>query len=64
MQNGYIENFNGRLRGECLNRQWFKNITEAREIITGWCFEYNKERPHSSLKNMIPEEYAISLQSM
>lgn len=64
MQNGYIESFNGRLRDECLNQHWFKNITEAREIIMRWCFEYNKERPHSSLKNMTPEEYAISLQSM
>lgn len=61
MQNGYIESFNGRLRDECLNQHWFKNIADAREKITKWRIEYNTERPHSSLGNMTPEEYAATL---
>lgn len=61
MQNGFIESFNGRLRDECLNQHWFKNIADAREIITRWRIEYNTERPHSSLGNMTPEEYAATL---
>lgn len=60
MQNGYIESFNGRLRDECLNQNWFRTVTEARQIITAWRDEYNKERPHSSLGNQTPKEYAAT----
>ena len=60
MQNGYIESFNGKLRDECLNENWFRNIAEARQIITAWRESYNKERPHSSLGNQTPGEYAAS----
>ena len=61
MQNGYIESFNGKLRDECLNQNWFKNITHAREIISLWREEYNHERPHSALGNLAPQEYASTL---
>lgn len=61
MQNGYIESFNGKLRDECLNQNWFKNITHAREIISLWREEYNHERPHSALGNLTPQEYANTL---
>jgi len=64
MQNGFIESFNGRLRDECLNQHWFKSLEDAREIITKWRFEYNTERPHSSLGNFTPEEYAATIQGM
>jgi putative transposase len=63
-QNGYIESFNGRLRDECLNQHIFKNIAEAREIITAWKDEYNHLRPHSSLGNMTPLEYAETLRKI
>jgi len=63
MQNGYIESFNGKLRIECLNQHWFKNLSEAREIVEDWRQEYNRVRPHSSLDNLTPEEYALSLSS-
>jgi putative transposase len=33
MQNGYIESFNGKLRDECLNENWFLSLQEARQII-------------------------------
>lgn len=60
-QNGYIESFNGKLRDECLNQNWFKNLYEAKEIIEQWRMEYNHLRPHSSLGNLTPEEYAAKL---
>jgi putative transposase len=63
MQNGYIESFNGKLRAECLNQHWFKNLSEAKEIIENWRLEYNRVRPHSSLGNLTPEEYALELSS-
>ncbi len=61
MQNGYIESFNGKLRSECLDQHWFRSLTEAREIIEDWRLEYNRVRPHSSLNNLTPEEYALQL---
>ena len=61
MQNGYIESFNGKLRAECLNQHWFGNIPEAKDLIENWRLEYNQVRPHSSLDNLTPEEYALKL---
>lgn len=63
MQNGYIESFNGKLRAECLDQHWFRNLSEAREILEAWRVEYNRVRPHSSLDNLTPEEFALKLSS-
>lgn len=60
-QNGYIESFNGKLRDECLNQNLFKNLYEAKEIIENWRNEYNHLRPHSSLNNLTPTEYALKI---
>jgi putative transposase len=57
-QNAFIESFNGKFRNECLNDHWFIRLSEAREIIEGWRVEYNQVRPHSSLGNCTPEEFA------
>jgi len=32
-QNGSNESFNGRLRDECLNANWFQNVADARSKI-------------------------------
>lgn len=61
IQNAYIESFNGKFREECLAEHWFKNIYEARDVIESWRIEYNTERPHSSLGNLTPSEYAQKL---
>jgi len=58
MQNGHVESFNGRLRDECLNANWFVNLADARRKIEGWRQEYNAERPHSSLAYRTPAEFA------
>lgn len=62
MENGFIESFNGRLREECLNQHCFGDLEEARSIIEDWRLDYNERRPHSSLGNRPPSEYAASLQ--
>ena len=62
-QNGHIESFNGRLRDECLNLHWFKNLAEARDIIEKWRIAYNTERPHTSLEGMTPQAYRRLLDS-
>jgi putative transposase len=58
IENAFAESFNGRLRDECLNTNWFLSIKHAREIIEDWRKDYNEVRPHSSLKGSTPEEYA------
>lgn len=63
MQNGHVESFNGRLRDECLNASWFRNLADARAKISSWRDEYNGERPHSSLGYRTPNEFAETLRS-
>jgi putative transposase len=58
VQNGYIESFNGRLRDECLNTEVFLSLADAREKIESWRRDYNQRRPHSSLADRTPEEFA------
>ena len=56
-QNAYSESFNGRLRDECLNLEWFRNVLEAQVVIGAWRRHYNEERPHSSLEYQTPQEF-------
>lgn len=62
--NAYIESFNGKFRDECLNEHWFITMAQARRLIEAWRIEYNTERPHSSLGNLTPEEFANSKNSV
>ena len=57
-QNGYVESFHGRLRDECLNREQFWTLTEARVVIEDYRNEYNTLRPHSSLGYQSPARFA------
>ena len=59
-ENAHIESFHDKLRDECLNRELFGTLAEARVIVESWRVEYNQERPHSSLDNQTPEEFARS----
>ena len=61
-QNAYIESFNGRFRDECLNDHWFLTLHEARVLIETWRKDYNSTRPHSSLGNFTPAEFAAQHQ--
>ncbi|QGQ25632.1 transposase family protein [Gimesia benthica] len=58
--NDYIESFNGRVRQECLNQHWFLSLADAQEQIDQWWLDYNENRPHSSLGNQTPVEFARS----
>jgi len=60
VENAYIESFNGRFRDECLNEHWFLTMAHARRVIEHWRIEYNTERPHSSLGDLTPEEFAAT----
>jgi putative transposase len=56
--NAYAESFNASVRKELLNASWFSTLAEARLRMEVWRKEYNEERPHTSLQNRTPKEYA------
>ncbi len=58
MENGFIESFNGRLRDECLNVEWFRSLEEARQKLAAWRYHYNHQRPHSALRDRTPASVA------
>jgi putative transposase len=55
-QNGSIESFNGTFRRECLNAEYFAHLREAKILIEQWRWQYNTQRPHSSLGYRRPAE--------
>jgi hypothetical protein len=61
MQNGFVESSNGSFRDECLNETLFSLLAQARAAITEWEENYNKNRPHSSLGNITPSEFAMKM---
>jgi putative transposase len=56
--NAFIESFNGRFRQECLNQHWFLSLEDAQEQVNSWREVYNQRRPHSSLGDRTPAEFA------
>lgn len=59
-ENGYAESFHSRLRDEFLATEEFENLRAAQRLTSQWQYEYNNERPHSSLNYMTPAQYAAS----
>lgn len=57
-QNAYVERFNGTYRREVLDYYVFQDLDEVRGITEEWLVQYNEERPHESLGNLPPREYA------
>jgi putative transposase len=58
--NGYIESFNNRLRKECLNRNHWTTLFEARVVIDDFKEEHNTRHRHSALSYLTPAEYAAA----
>jgi len=56
--NAFIESFNGKFRVECLNQNWFLSLADVRDKIEAWRQDYNCTRPHSSLDNLTPQQFA------
>ena len=61
VDNAYIESFHSRFRDECLNERWFWDLPDARRQIETWRRDYNDVRPHSSLGQRTPREFAEAL---
>ena len=58
VENGFIESFNGRLRDECLNVEWFSSLDDARQKLGKFREHYNHQRPHSALADRAPAVFA------
>ena len=62
IENAHCESFNGKLRDECLNADWFVTLADAQRAIERWRVEYNEVRPHKSLARRTPAEFTKALQ--
>ena len=62
-ENGYNERFNGTLRHEVLNSNWFNTIEQAKAVINQWLKTYNHIRPHQALnmKPPVPETLYLKM---
>ena len=56
--NAFVESNNGRLRDECLNKDWYLSLTDGRGKIETWRRDYIKFRSHSAFGWMTPSEYS------
>lgn len=56
--NAFIESFYERLQQECLNENWFLSPEDAQTKIENWRNHYSEKRPHGSLRNLAPSEFA------
>ena len=56
--NAFIESFNGSLRDECLQSNWFLSLDDAKDKIETWRRDYDEYRPHSSLGYKTPADFA------
>lgn len=59
-ENGYNERFNGTLRREVLNAEWFVSIDQAKAVIGKWLKQYNHIRPHQALSMRPPIPETVS----
>lgn len=61
-ENGYNERFNGTLRREVRNAEWFESTGQAKAVIGKWLRQYNHVRPHQALniRPPVPETLRTS----
>lgn len=62
-QNAYIERFNRTYREEVLDLYLFETLEQVREITHRWLIDYNEHRPHDSLGDLPPVEFAARAKS-
>jgi putative transposase len=62
-EQAFIESFHDKLRDECLNRELFPALAEARIILEQWRVEYNQHRPHSALGYLTPDQFTARADS-
>ena len=60
-QNWMIERFFRSLKEECIYLHRFASRDDAFPVVAAWIDHYNKERPHSALSYLSPEEFVKSI---
>lgn len=58
--NAFIVTFNGRLREECSNANWFLCLEGARMKVAALREEYNRKQPYGILSNFRPFEFILA----
>ena len=59
--NGFVESFNGQVRAECIDQNWFLTLDDARSKCEAYRREYNEGRPHSAIGNKTPMAFMKSI---
>jgi putative transposase len=59
--NAFVESFNGKVRAECIDQNWFLSLDDARSKCEAYRRDYNEERPHSAIGNKTPMELVKSV---
>ena len=57
-ENAYIERFNRTVRDDLLDVWLFRSLQEVREMAEEFMEDYNQDRPHDTLGDLTPVEYA------
>ena len=52
--NAFVESFNGKVRAECINQNWFLSLDNDKSNCEAYRREYNQERRHSAIGNKTP----------
>ena len=58
-QNAYVDDFDGKLRDECLDETVFTSLWHARAVLAAWRHDYNKVRPQSALGGRSPGQASV-----
>ena len=56
--NAFIDSSNGLFRAECLIACWFLSLEDAQSKSDAWRSDYNEQRPHDSIGQKTPVEFA------
>ena len=58
VENAVSESVNRRFRDACLNAHVFVSLSDARQTIEAWRIDDTEHRPHGSLGELTPREFA------
>ena len=47
-----------------VSENWFDSLAEVRQSIEEWRMDYNKNRPHTSLANIVAEQFMARIMGL